>query len=203
MSAASGVDGAGDGGEVRGVGGVAGDSSARGDQGYDGVDGGAGGAGDHGDDGDDGVRFGRATVFGVRFRLSPDSLTWLVTRDDVVLSRHVRKRDAERVAAAHARGRRPSTLVIERMDGTCQSVRSYGHGSAQQHADGSGSPGRERAHGCRRHVANSPFVTARFGRRDGVAVAVRPRCAGGASRPSRHRTAETRAAAERRTVETR
>ena len=191
MSAASGVDGAGDGGEVRGVGGVAGDSSARGDQGYDGVDGAAG------------VRFGRATVFGVRFRLSPDSLTWLVTRDDVVLSRHVRKRDAERVAAAHARGRRPSTLVIERMDGTCQSVRSYGHGSAQQHADGSGSPGRERAHGCRRHVANSPFVTARFGRRDGVAVAVRPRCAGGASRPSRHRTAETRAAAERRTVETR
>src|SRR5690606_39978445 len=113
MSAASGVDGAGDGGEVRGVGGVAGDSSARGDQGYDGVDGaagaagGAGGAGDHGDDGDDGVRFGRATVFGVRFRLSPDSLTWLVTRDDVVLSRHVRKRDAERLAAAHARGRRP------------------------------------------------------------------------------------------------
>src|SRR5690606_2953934 len=137
MSAASGVDGAGDGGEVRGVGGVAGDSSARGDQGYDGVDGGAGGAGDHGDDGgagdhgddgDDGVRFGRATVFGGRFRLSPDSLTWLVTRDDAVLSRHVRKRDAERVAAAHARGRRPSTLVIERMDGTCQSVRSYGHG---------------------------------------------------------------------------
>lgn len=203
MSAASGVDGAGDGGEVRGVGGVAGDSSARGDQGYDGVDGAAGGAGGAGDHGDDGVRFGRATVFGVRFRLSPDSLTWLVTRDDVVLSRHVRKRDAERVAAAHARGRRPSTLVIERMDGTCQSVRSYGHGSAQQHADGAGSPGRERAHGCRRHVANSPFVTARFGRRDGVAVAVRPRCAGGASRPSRHRTAETRAAAERRTVETR
>lgn len=67
------------------------------------------------------------TVFAVRFRLSPDSLTWLVVRDGAVLSRHVRKRDAERLAAAHARGRRPSSLVIERMDGSEQARRHYRH----------------------------------------------------------------------------
>lgn len=67
------------------------------------------------------------TVFAVRFRLSADSLTWLVVRDGVVLSRHVRKRDAERLAAAHARGHRPSSLVIERMDGSEQARRHYRH----------------------------------------------------------------------------
>ncbi|MCP2237717.1 hypothetical protein [Prauserella halophila] len=65
------------------------------------------------------------TAFAVRFRLSPDSLTWLVVRDGAVLSRHVRKRDAERLAAAHARGCRPSSVTIERMDGTEQTRRHY------------------------------------------------------------------------------
>ncbi|MBB3049437.1 hypothetical protein FHS23_000432 [Prauserella isguenensis] len=69
----------------------------------------------------------RYTAFAVRFRLSPDSLTWLVVRDGTVLSRHVRKRDAERLAAAHARGCRPSSLVVERMDGSEQARRHYRH----------------------------------------------------------------------------
>ncbi len=64
--------------------------------------------------------------FLVRFRFSPDSLTWLVVHGETVLSRHCRKRDAARVASAHARQYRPSTLVIERMDGTAQVRRRYG-----------------------------------------------------------------------------
>lgn len=64
--------------------------------------------------------------FVVHFRFSPDSLTWLVVRDGRVLSRHCRKRDAVLVAAEHARGHAPSTLVIERMDGTEQARRRYG-----------------------------------------------------------------------------
>ncbi|MFC4005023.1 DUF2188 domain-containing protein [Prauserella oleivorans] len=64
--------------------------------------------------------------FLVQFRFSPDSLTWLVVRDGSVLSRHCRKRDAVRIAAGHARRHAPSTLVIERMDGTEQARRRYG-----------------------------------------------------------------------------
>lgn len=62
----------------------------------------------------------------VRFVASPDSLTWLVEHEGGVLSRHVRKRDAVREAAARARARAPSELVIHRLDGTTESERGYG-----------------------------------------------------------------------------
>ncbi|MBB3662483.1 hypothetical protein FB384_001387 [Prauserella sediminis] len=96
------------------------------------------------------------TEFAIRFRLSPDSLTWLVVRDGAVLSRHVRKRDAERLAAAHARGHRPSTLVIERMDGTEQARRYYRHSRSR----GDGAATVEVAATVPRGGENSTLVTA-------------------------------------------
>ncbi|PRX45359.1 uncharacterized protein DUF2188 [Prauserella shujinwangii] len=62
----------------------------------------------------------------VRFRVSPDSLTWLVECEGEVLSRHCRKRDAVREAAGRARTTRPSVLVIHRIDGTRSGERRYG-----------------------------------------------------------------------------
>lgn len=62
----------------------------------------------------------------VRFRVSPDSLTWQVRQGEEVLSRHCRKRDAVREAARHARSNSPSALVVERMDGTVECQRRYG-----------------------------------------------------------------------------
>ncbi|PXY34966.1 MULTISPECIES: DUF2188 domain-containing protein [Prauserella] len=65
-------------------------------------------------------------LFQVRFRFSPDSLTWLVVHEQLVLSRHCRKRDAVTEAARVARANPPSALVIERMDGTVERERRYG-----------------------------------------------------------------------------
>ncbi|GAA1213933.1 hypothetical protein LY12_003382 [Prauserella alba] len=95
------------------------------------------------------------TEFAIRFRFSPDSLTWLVVRDGAVLSRHVRKRDAERLAAAHARGRRPSTLVIERMDGTEQARRQY----RRSWSHGAGPVATEAAAAVPRSGENSTLAT--------------------------------------------
>ncbi|MFF5991430.1 DUF2188 domain-containing protein [Prauserella flavalba] len=65
-------------------------------------------------------------LFQVRFRFSPDSLTWLVIHDELVLSRYCRKRDAVAQAARVARANPPSVLVVERMDGTVERERRYG-----------------------------------------------------------------------------
>ncbi|ASR33829.1 hypothetical protein BAY61_01185 [Prauserella marina] len=68
----------------------------------------------------------RRSCFSVQFVFSPDSLTWLVKRDDEVLSRHCRKREAVSEAARVARADIPSVLVISRMDGTLEGERRYG-----------------------------------------------------------------------------
>ncbi|OQO90864.1 hypothetical protein B1813_15180 [Saccharomonospora piscinae] len=62
----------------------------------------------------------------VVFEFSPDSLTWLVGRGDVVLSRHCRKHDAVREAAGRARAHRDAVVRVERMDGTVQCRHRYG-----------------------------------------------------------------------------
>ncbi len=64
--------------------------------------------------------------FSVVFRFSPDSLTWLVSRDETVLSRHCRKRDAVREAARLARADGHAVVRVERMDGTVQCRHRYG-----------------------------------------------------------------------------
>lgn len=61
----------------------------------------------------------------VRFRVSPDSLTWHIICAGEVLSRYCRKRDAVKEAAVRARQNSPSVLVIERMDGTVEHERRY------------------------------------------------------------------------------
>ncbi|CAM2988558.1 DUF2188 domain-containing protein [Saccharomonospora xinjiangensis] len=73
------------------------------------------------------------TSYSVVFRFSPDSLTWLVSREGIVLSRFCRKRDAVREAARLARGsggEGPTVVTVERMDGTVQCVRRYGRTAA-------------------------------------------------------------------------
>ncbi|WP_019818615.1 DUF2188 domain-containing protein [Saccharomonospora saliphila] len=66
-----------------------------------------------------------AVRYRVVFRFSPDSLTWLVERGDEVLSRWCRRHDAVREAARCAREGAPSTLTVERVDGTVQQRRRY------------------------------------------------------------------------------
>ncbi len=81
------------------------------------------------------------TSYSVVFRFSPDSLTWLVSRGPIALSRHCRKRDAVREAARLARASGRAKLTVERVDGSVQCVRHYGRtiprdGDGRAPADG-------------------------------------------------------------------
>ncbi|EHK84825.1 hypothetical protein SZMC14600_17645 [Saccharomonospora azurea SZMC 14600] len=76
------------------------------------------------------------TPYSVVFRFSPDSLTWLVSRERTVVSRYCRKRDAVREATRLARAATRAELTVERMDGTVEWVRHYGPSTGPRKAGG-------------------------------------------------------------------